>query len=45
MSYSVSLNVKLDSNNMLCCKEIINLLLKTDGIFKKNSNITFFTFK
>ncbi len=41
MSYSVSLNVKLDSNNMLCCKEIINLLLKTGWNIQKNSNITF----
>lgn len=41
MSYSVSLNVKLDSNNMLSCKEIINLLLKTGWNIQKNSKITF----
>ena len=41
MSYSVSLSMKLDSSNVLCCKDIINLLSKKGWKIQKNNKITF----
>lgn len=41
MSHSVSLNVKLNSNAMRSCKEIIILLLRYGWNIEKNSKITF----
>lgn len=41
MSYSVSLNVKLNSNAIHSCKEIIILLLRFGWNIEKNSKITF----
>ncbi|GLC81341.1 hypothetical protein [Lacrimispora brassicae] len=41
MSHSVSLNVKLNSNAIRSCKEIIILLLRFGWNIEKNSKITF----
>lgn len=45
MSSSVSLNVKLNSNNLLSCKEVINLLLKFGWNIQKDGKITFLPLK
>lgn len=45
MSSSVSLNVKLDSNNLLSSKEVITLLLKFGWNIQKDGKITFLPLK
>ncbi|SHL34168.1 hypothetical protein SAMN02745136_04672 [Anaerocolumna jejuensis DSM 15929] len=45
MSSSVSLNVKLDSNKLFNCKEVINLLLKFGWNIHKDGKITFLPLK
>lgn len=45
MSSSISLNVKLNSNNLLSCKEVINLLLKFGWNIQKDGKIIFLPLK
>ena len=41
MSYSVSLNMKLETNSFHNCKEIINLLIKSGWNVQREGKITF----